>query len=321
MKKKTLFLLSSLSLVSITGISIVSCQDTNKEDSKKDRAISKEFEYYYNKKDKTAAIMGFIDAGENLDLYYSENIDKIDIPEKVTKDNIEYTVNRINNRAFYYYNIQELNIPKTIKSIGKESFCNNKLQKVNIQEDSELEIIEDRAFYSNNLKEFNIPEKLKTIQEEVFGENEKIVINSYSKNKYVNYVGLYYHSKNHHHYDLNQEDPFINGAYTLNCLGTDVCLSYKLNDESNKNTILTGTIKSNIKDLIIPDKISLERKVYDEIIYTDYEVNNIEDYAFKSTKINIEKAILPDNLFNGESLKKSFNDSVQIIKYSDYFKK
>ena len=93
----------------------------------------------------------------------------IDIPDTVKKDNIDYTVTAIGNKAFESLNVSSVFIPATVRSIGDSAFgyC-NALTTVTFAEGSQLKSIERAAFYGTEhahprFKEIKIPDSVETI--------------------------------------------------------------------------------------------------------------------------------------------------------------
>lgn len=97
----------------------------------------------------------------------------IDIPDTVTKDNIDYTVTAIGDSAFESFptptNVSSVFIPATVRSIGDSAFsyC-NALTTVTFAEGSQLKSIGLAAFYGTEqlypkFKEIQIPDSVDTI--------------------------------------------------------------------------------------------------------------------------------------------------------------
>lgn len=97
----------------------------------------------------------------------------IDIPDTVTKDNIDYTVTAIGDSAFESFptptNVSSVFIPATVRSIGDSAFsyC-NALTTVTFAEGSQLKSIGLAAFYGTEqlypkFKEIKIPDSVDTI--------------------------------------------------------------------------------------------------------------------------------------------------------------
>lgn len=93
----------------------------------------------------------------------------IDIPDTVTKDNIDYTVTAIGNNAFESLNVSSVFIPATVTSIGPFAFRFCKfLATVTFAEDSHLKSIGLGAFYGTEqahprFQEIKIPDSVETI--------------------------------------------------------------------------------------------------------------------------------------------------------------
>lgn len=102
----------------------------------------------------------------------------IDIPDTVTKDNIDYTVTAIGDSAFESFptptNVSSVFIPATVRSIGDSAFsyC-NALTTVTFAEGSQLKSIGLAAFYGTEqlypkFKEIKIPDSVETISTNAF---------------------------------------------------------------------------------------------------------------------------------------------------------
>ena len=98
----------------------------------------------------------------------------IDIPDTVTKDNIDYTVTVIGNNAFESLNVSSVFIPATVTSIGPFAFrlCRF-LATVTFAEDSQLKSIGLAAFYGTEqaypkFKEIKIPDSVEAIGNAAF---------------------------------------------------------------------------------------------------------------------------------------------------------
>lgn len=98
----------------------------------------------------------------------------IDIPDTVTKDNIDYTVTVIGNNAFESLNVSNVFIPATVTSIGPFAFRFCKfLATVTFAEDSQLKSIGLGAFYGTEqaypkFKEIKIPDSVEAIGNSAF---------------------------------------------------------------------------------------------------------------------------------------------------------
>ena len=96
----------------------------------------------------------------------------INIPEKVVKDGVTYSVVRIGYQAFYDCNaLGVVTIPNTVTSIGKQAFqsCNNFI-KVEIP--SSVQTIEESAFYDcYQMQTVVLHEGLQSIDNVAFGYN------------------------------------------------------------------------------------------------------------------------------------------------------
>ena len=110
-----------------TGVSHAATRSLN-TDNKDDQGLT-----YTLNADHTATVAN----------YYNNTPDGvIDIPDTVTKDNIDYTVTAIGNNAFESLNVSSVFIPATVTSIGPFAFRFCKfLATVTFAEDSQLKSI------------------------------------------------------------------------------------------------------------------------------------------------------------------------------------
>lgn len=137
-----------------TGVSHAATRSLN-TDNKDDQGLT-----YTLNADHTATVAN----------YYNNTPDGvIDIPDTVTKDNIDYTVTAIGNNAFESLNVSSVFIPATVTSIGPFAFRFCKfLATVTFAEDSQLKSIGLGAFYGTEqayprFKEIKIPDSVETI--------------------------------------------------------------------------------------------------------------------------------------------------------------
>lgn len=142
-----------------TGVSHVASRSLN-TDNKDDQGLT-----YTLNADHTATVAN----------YYNNTPDGvIDIPDTVTKDNIDYTVTAIGNNAFESLNVSSVFIPATVTSIGPFAFRFCKfLATVTFAEDSQLKSIGLGAFYGTEqayprFKEIKIPDSVETIGNAAF---------------------------------------------------------------------------------------------------------------------------------------------------------
>ena len=137
-----------------TGVSHVATRSLN-TDNKDDQSLT-----YTLNADHTATVA-------NYDRSTLDGV--IDIPDTVTKDNIDYTVTAIGNNAFESLNVSSVFIPATVTSIGPFAFRFCKfLATVTFAEDSHLKSIGLGAFYGTEqahpkFKEIKIPDSVETI--------------------------------------------------------------------------------------------------------------------------------------------------------------
>ena len=138
-----------------TGVSHAATRSLN-TDNKDDQGLT----YTLNAADHTATVA-------NYDNSTPDGV--IDIPDTVTKDNIDYTVTAIGNNAFESLNVSSVFIPATVTSIGPFAFRFCKfLATVTFAEDSHLKSIGLGAFYGTEqahprFQEIKIPDSVETI--------------------------------------------------------------------------------------------------------------------------------------------------------------
>lgn len=143
-----------------TGVSHAAIRSLN-TDNKDDQGLT----YTLNAADHTATVA-------NYDNSTPDGV--IDIPDTVTKDNIDYTVTAIGNNAFESLNVSSVFIPATVTSIGPFAFRFCKfLATVTFAEDSHLKSIGLGAFYGTEqaypkFKEIKIPDSVETIGNAAF---------------------------------------------------------------------------------------------------------------------------------------------------------
>lgn len=142
-----------------TGVSHVASRSLH-TDNKDDQGLT-----YTLHADRTATVA-------NYDNHTPDGV--IDIPDTVTKDNIDYTVTAIGNNAFESLNVSSVFIPATVTSIGPFAFRFCKfLATVTFAEDSQLKSIGLGAFYGTEqayprFKEIKIPDSVETIGNAAF---------------------------------------------------------------------------------------------------------------------------------------------------------
>lgn len=115
---------------------------------------------------------GFVTLTGFDNLIGKENDYVFNIPETVTTSEIEYTINKIDDKAFapntnkntlYVYHLV---LPPTIKQIGERAFYDMKLKSISLPEG--LESIGKEALYNNSaLEELVIPNGVKEIPEKL----------------------------------------------------------------------------------------------------------------------------------------------------------
>lgn len=90
------------------------------------------------------------------------------LPESFTTDDGRtLTIVGIGNRAFAKCdNIKKVDLPKTIRIIGDEAFCNADVDNLSLKEG--LIRIGERAFFNNDIKDIHIPDGVQEIGVEAF---------------------------------------------------------------------------------------------------------------------------------------------------------
>ena len=148
----------------------------------------------------------------------------LNIPEQISYEEKNYNVFMIADKAFYENNsIFYLNIPNSVKIIGKQAFdnCDN-LFSVQFADNS-VEQIRNSAFHScDNLTSVTFPDGLKIIGEYAFGNCDELTtisfpnsLQSINKAAFVNCpLGIIYsYIKNPQLVSLPSADSYLNDAF------------------------------------------------------------------------------------------------------------
>ena len=123
--------------------------------------------YYRFDKDAKTAMVTY----EKYDDYYNNYNslpEELIIPEKVTYDEVEYTVTEIEQYAFQFSkSLKKVTLPATLEKIGDEAFyyCN---ELVSIDIPTGVTSIGEYAFSKCNIETINLPENLTSIGNGVF---------------------------------------------------------------------------------------------------------------------------------------------------------
>ncbi len=105
---------------------------------------------------------------------FSGPVASLQIPEKVNIEGTEYTVVAIGRDAFNTAEVESVNIPATIKTIGNGAFCYSTLKNVTFN--GGLDLIEESAFTGTDIESFEIPGDVGEIQLYAFGNPKSIKI-------------------------------------------------------------------------------------------------------------------------------------------------
>lgn len=169
---KTLFYLISFILASIS----LSAQTKNDDIS----LSSKDFGIASISKDIHSAVINghiyyytLVDSNPNYAIIVAKkkaykNFKEVVLPESFTSsDGKTLTIVGIGTRAFAKNEkIKKVDLPKTIRIIGDEAFCNADVDELSLKEG--LIRIGERAFYNNDLKDIYIPDGVQEIGAEAF---------------------------------------------------------------------------------------------------------------------------------------------------------
>ena len=123
--------------------------------------------YYHFDKDAKTAMVTFEKYDDYYDNYNSLPEELI-IPEKVTYDEVEYTVTEIEQYAFQFSkSLKKVTLPATLEKIGDEAFyyCN---ELVSIDIPTGVTSIGEYAFSKCHIETINLPENLTSIGNGVF---------------------------------------------------------------------------------------------------------------------------------------------------------
>lgn len=130
--------------------------------------------YMYSTAYKTAKVIGDAEAGKILDgspiapgQHRYDNMEKIVVKSPVVIDGEEYTVNAIDDYAFYQCWADQIIIPNTVKSIGRNSFMGCVFLRDFVIPEG-LETIAEGAFYGCRFYELELPSSLQNIDTGAF---------------------------------------------------------------------------------------------------------------------------------------------------------
>lgn len=93
------------------------------------------------------------------------------IPSTVRSHGYEYTVRHIGAGAFYNKQINKVQLPNTLTSIGNNAFSSNQLTEINLP-DGNLTTIGSNAFLNNKLTNLEIPFSVFNIGSQAFMNNQ-----------------------------------------------------------------------------------------------------------------------------------------------------
>lgn len=128
----------------------------------KDASTYSNLTFYYNDKDKTAAV------GTSSHVSDFSNID-ITIPEKVKYNNTVYAVTGIRNVGFYNTTFKSISMPNSIKTIENNAFANATIKSGTLSLSTNVQSIGEYAF--NNLKgvsDISIPNATTKLSQNMF---------------------------------------------------------------------------------------------------------------------------------------------------------
>ena len=91
----------------------------------------------------------------------SNTPERMIVPATITYEGLQYTVNKVADRAFLNSEIKDVELPNTIESIGILAFMNSAITSVTMQEG--IREIKHNAFASTEIIELIIPSSVKTM--------------------------------------------------------------------------------------------------------------------------------------------------------------
>ncbi len=207
---------------------------------------------------------------------YLNRVEKnIIIPETIDGETILF----IEDNSFFDSDLEHVELPNTIKKIGRFSFSNNKLKSITFPKS--LEEIDLAAFSNNKIVEVHIPENVKLVSSYAFKNNEIEILvlegkpilgdGCFNENKLISYNG---ESSNGLIYKLNSEGKFDNTTL-ISYAGSKKTIDFIPN-----TTKLIGSaafFETSVESVIIPGSI-----------------HTIRDYAFSKT--NLKEVVFNEGL-------------------------
>lgn len=86
-----------------------------------------------------------------------KGLKEVTLPETFTSNGKTYTIVGIGDKAFLGYgSIKKVDLPKTVRYIGEQAFCNTDVDDLTLREG--LVSIGNEAFFNNDLKDIHIPD-------------------------------------------------------------------------------------------------------------------------------------------------------------------
>ena len=261
--------------------------------------IDNEIKYTYNDTDHTATVNGYTSKFDKDDVY---------MPEKITVNGNNYTVNSIGEGAFANCNcLKEISIPNSVTSIGGNAFsaC-TMLNSISFGNTPQLSSIGNYAFYScDEIASITIPASVTTIGNKAFGsckELTEITVNS-GNNSYSSDDGVLF-DKNKTKlicYPKGKLGKTYMIPATVTSIGESAFYlcnnleSVSFESASNLSIIGKNAFESclNLKTITIPDSVTSigERafsaclSLYSITFSTNSQLSSIGDFAFNSCDI------------------------------------
>lgn len=91
------------------------------------------------------------------------------VPSHLDKLKIDQSVEVIFSCAFYYTEIRDIVLPKSLKRIYHSAFCSSNIRSITFEEGTELETIKNFAFYSTSIRHLKLPLVKKDLGINLFG--------------------------------------------------------------------------------------------------------------------------------------------------------
>ena len=226
------------------------------------------------------------------------------------------SVTTINEAAFYNTGLEEIEIPATVETIGKNAFENNlKLSKITFQGNSQLNLIEAKAFRNcPKLTEITLPESLVVLERKVFegcssltkviiGRNlQKLGEQLFTKcsslstvtineeNQFYSTLGNVIFNKNQTkliYYPVSLKDKEYRVPFTVEIIGKESFIESKIN-----SLILPSDLQ------IIEESAFYGNRYIKELVFPHY-LEEIQTTAFAGCR-SLEKVIIKSQLIIGE---------------------